>query len=237
MFRPDLTTIVIIGRVTPERARTAVEFCFSDWKAKGKKPQTDLKAVRLNKPSVVHVPDASRVQDRVTLAQTLGITRSHPDYYTLQLGNHVLSGAFYATRLYRDLREKAGLVYNVESFLEAGKNRALFAVSYACDPPNVARAASMIEQNLREMQKSDVTAHELQQAKILLLRQLPLSESDMDGVAGGLLSRSVQNLPLDEPIRAAKRYREMTAAQVRKAFAKWIRPAGFVQVTMGPNPE
>ncbi|MCE5265694.1 MAG: insulinase family protein, partial [Deltaproteobacteria bacterium] len=237
VFRPDLTTIVIIGRVTPERARTAVEFCFSDWKAQGKKPQTDLKATTLNKPSVVHVPDASRVQDRVTLAQTLGITRSHADYYTLQLGNHVLSGAFYATRLYRDLREKAGLVYNVESFIEAGKNRSLFGVSYACDPPNVAKAASMIEQNLREMQKTNVTAHELEQAKILLLRQLPLSEADMDGVAGGLLSRSLQNLPLDEPIRAAKRFREMTAAQVRKAFAKWIRPTGFVRVTMGPSPE
>ncbi len=85
----------------------------------------------------------------------MGINRSHPDYYTLQLGNHVLSGAFYATRLYRDLREKAGLVYNVESFLEAGKNRSLFGVSYACDPPNVARAASMVEHNLREMQMTE----------------------------------------------------------------------------------
>ena len=237
VFRPDLTTIVIIGQVTPERARTAVEKCFSSWKAKGKKPRTDLPPVALNKPSVALVPDASRVQDQVTLAQTLGIKRSHADYYTLQLGNHVLSGAFYATRLYRDLREKAGLVYNVESFLDAGKNRSLFGVSYACDPPNVARAASMVEHNLREMQMTDVTAHELQQAKILLLRQIPLSEASMDGIAGGLLSRSIQNLPLNEPIRAAERYRETTAEQVRKAFAKWIRPSGFVQVTMGPNPE
>ncbi len=82
-----------------------------------------------------------------------------------------------------------------------------------------------------------MTAHELQQAKILLLRQIPLSEASMDGIAEGLLSRAIQNLPLNEPIRAAKRYRETTAEQVRKAFAKWIRPSGFVQVTMGPNPQ
>jgi zinc protease len=237
VFRPDLTTIVVIGQVTPERTRTAVENFLTSWKAKGKKPQTDLRSIPLNKPSVALVPDSSRVQDQVTLAQTMRINRSHPDYYTLQLGNHVLSGAFYATRLYRDLREKAGLVYNVESFLEAGKNRSLFGVSYACDPPNVAKAASMVEYNLREMQMTDVTAHELRQAKILLLRQIPLSEASMDGIAKGLLSRSMQNLPFNEPIRAAERYRETTAKQVRNAFAKWIRPSGFVQVTMGPNPE
>ena len=237
VFRPDLTTIVVIGQVTPERARAVVENCFSSWRAKGKKPQTDLRPVPLNRPSIALVPDSSRVQDQVTLAQTMRINRSHPDYYTLQLGNHVLSGAFYATRLYRDLREKAGLVYHVESFIEAGKRRSLFGVSYACDPPNVAKAASMVEHNLREMQTTNVTAHELRQAKILLLRQIPLSEASMDDVAQGLLSRSIQGLPLDEPIHAAKHYRETTAEQVRNAFAKWIRPSGFVQVTMGPNPE
>jgi zinc protease len=237
VFRPDLTTIVVIGQVTPEQARTVVENCFSSWKAKGKRPQTDLQQVPLNRPSVSLVPDSSRVQDQVTLAQTMRINRSHPDYYTLQLGNHVLSGAFYATRLYRDLREKAGLVYNVESFLEAGKNRSLFGVSYACDPSNVVKAAIMVEHNLREMQVADVTAHELQQAKILLLRQIPLSEASMDGIARGLLSRATKNLPLNEPILAAKRYRETTSEQVRNAFIKWIRPSGFVQVTMGPNPE
>jgi zinc protease len=56
------------------------------------------------------VPDPSRVPDEVMLAQTLGISRADPDYYPLQLGNHALSEAFYATRLYHDLREEAGLV-------------------------------------------------------------------------------------------------------------------------------
>jgi zinc protease len=183
------------------------------------------------------VPDASRVQDQVTLAETISLTRSHPDYYKLQLGNHVLSGAFYASRLYRDLREKAGLVYTVESFIEAGKTRSLFGVVYACDPPNVSKARAMVERDLREMQTAPVTQEELQQAKILLLHQIPLSEASTDGIAGGLLSRSLDDLPLDEPVRAAERYLETTAEQVRDAFVTWIRPADFVQVTVGPDPE
>ncbi len=236
-FRPDMTTIVVIGQVTPERARAVIEKYFGAWKAQGPKPATDLPAAPLNKPSSSVVPDASRVQDDVTLAETIGITRSHPDYYRLQLGNHVLSGGFYSTRLYRDLREKAGLVYSVESFIEASKHRALYGVVYACDPPNVFRARQLVERNLREMQTSPINQEELRRAKTLLVRQVPLSEESTDGIAGMLLSRSLEDLPLDESVHAARQYLEITAEQVREAFQKWIRPADFVQITVGPSPE
>ncbi len=237
VFRPDMTTIVVIGQVTARQARSAVEKYFGAWKAAGKKPETDLPAVPANAPSRFVVPDASRVQDEVTLAETVGVTRLQPAFYTLELGNHVLSGAFYASRLYRDLREKAGLVYTVGSALEAGKHRSIFRVSYGCDPPNVARARAMVEQNLRDMQTTLIAADELQRAKILLLRQIPLAEASTDGIAGRLLFRSIQGLPLDEPRIAARHYRRATAEQIRAAFKKWIRPADFVQVTEGPAPE
>jgi zinc protease len=237
VFRPDMTTIVVAGRVTPEQARLAVEKYFGSWRASGPKPDTDYPPVPPNKPSAAVVPDASRVQDEVTLAQTVGITRTDPDYYPLQLGNHVLSGAFYASRLSTDLREKAGLVYTIESFIEAEKTRSVFGVFYACDPPNVSRARTMAEQDLRDMQKAPVTADELRLAKTLLVRRIPLSEASVDGVAGGLLSRSLLDLPLDEPVIAARTYLSLSADQVRDAFKKWIRPSDFVQVTLGPEPE
>jgi zinc protease len=235
-FRPDMTTVVVIGAVTPKQAKAVVERYFGSWRSTGPKPETEFPEAPLNKSSAAVVPDESRVQDQVTLAETLGITRFHPDYYRLQLGNHVLSGAFYATRLYRDLRENTGLVYTVESFLEARKNRALFGVFFACDPPNVGRARSLVEQNLREMQTVLVSPEELERAKTLLVRQIPLSEASIDGIAEGLLSRSTDDLPLDEPVHAARYYLDATAEQIRAAFARWIRPDDFVQVVVGSNP-
>jgi zinc protease len=237
MFRPDLTTLVLIGDVDPEQGRAVVEKYFGEWKAISPKPETDLPSVPLSKPSSASVPDKSRVQDLVLLAQTLGLNRSNPDYYLLQVGNHVLSGAFYATRLYHDLREEAGLVYSVESVLDVGKTRGLFEVVFACDPPNVPKARIMVEENLRKMQTTAVTAAELRQAKTLLLRQIPLSQSSTERIAGMLLGLSVQGLALDEPSRAAKRYLETTAEEVKTAFSKWIRPRDFVQVNLGPKPE
>jgi zinc protease len=237
IFRPDLTTIVIIGDVTPDEARAVIEKSFGDWKASGERPKVVLPAVPGNKPSAVHVPDARQVQDSVELAQQLEMNRFGPDYYALQLGNHVLGGGFYATRLYRDLRQKAGYVYTINDSLEAGETRATYSISYGCDPQNVSKARVMVEQELRDMQKTNVTPAELQQAKALLLRQIPLSESSEDSVAGGMIGRARIGLPLDEPLRAAERYFNMTADEVRAAFAKHIDPASFAQVVRGPAPQ
>ena len=170
------------------------------------------------------------------VAETLGLTRTNPDYYALQLGNHVLAGAFYANRLYRDLREQSGLVYSVDTLLQAGKTRALFAVFYACDPPNVSRARAMIERDLTRMQTAPVTPGELQQAKTLLIQQIPLSEASLGGIGRLFVALADEDLPLDEPTRAGRRYLALSAEEVQAAFAKWIRPGGFVQVTRGPNP-
>jgi len=183
------------------------------------------------------VPDASRVQDKVTLAQTLGLNRFNPDYYALQLGDHVLGGAFYATRLYRDLRENAGLVYYVSSAFNLDKTRGLYVLSYACDPPNVSKARAIIVRDLTAMQKTPVSDHELRQAQALLLREIPLSEASEDSIAQGLLSRAAMDLPLDEPARAAQRYIQLSAKEVQAAFAKWVRPEALVQVTQGPTPQ
>lgn len=234
VFRPDLTTIVVIGNITVENARSTVVKYFGEWKAEGEKPATELPPVPLNNAASTAVPDASRVQDMVVLAQTLGLTRSNPDFYRLQVGNNVLSGAFYATRLYRDLREKAGLVYMVESALNVKKTRGTFEVIYACDQPNVPRARNLVEQELRDMRTKPVTAEELKQAKTILIRDIPLSESSTDSIARKLLYYASEDLPLDESIRAGKRYLVITAPQVRDAFSKWIRPDDFVQVTLGP---
>ncbi|PYU19495.1 MAG: peptidase M16 [Acidobacteria bacterium] len=236
-IRPDLTTIVVIGDVTPEETRSTIEKWFGEWKADSPKPEVDLPRVPPNKPSAENVPDPTQLQDSVNLSETIPITRFDPDYYPLQLGNHVLGGGFYATRLYHDLRQVTGYVYNVEVVLSAQKTRTIYTVAYGCDPQNVSKARQLIQRDLIAMQMENVSPAELQQAKALLLRQLPLAESSEDGVANALIRRAQIGLPLDEPERAAKRFYDLTADDVRSAFAKWIRVDDFVQIVRGPTPQ
>jgi zinc protease len=235
--RPDLTTIVVIGDVTPEDASAVIAKWFADWKAEGPKPETKLPPVPVNKASAANVADPEAVQDSVELVQELGINRFDPDYYPLQLGTHVLGGGFYATRLYHDLRQVAGLVYSVDVGLGADESRATYTVSYGCDPDKVSKARALVERDLKQMSTEAVSDSELHQAKALLLRQIPLSESSEEGVAGGMLARAQIGLPLDEPVRAAKKYVVLDAAAVKAAFERHIKIDNLVQVVRGPAPQ
>jgi zinc protease len=235
-MRPDLTTIVVSGDVSPEEAKAVIEKWFGGWQAAGPKPDTTLPAVPLNKSTAEDVADSQAVQDSVVLAEQLDLNRFSPDFYPLQLGNHVLGGGFYATRLYHDLRQVTGYVYTVGLNLDASKSRATFIVNYGCDPDNVSKARAIIQRDLEQMRTENVSAAELHLAKALLLRQIPLSESSEDAVARGLLGRAQIGLPLDEPILAARKYYDLDADQVRAAFAKLIRPDDLVQVVRGPTP-
>ncbi len=237
VFRPDLTTVVIIGKVTPESARAAVDRYFGGWRAAGAPPPTELPPAPVNRPGSIVVPDSSRVQDQVTLAQTLALTRADPDYYPLTLGDAVLGGSFYATRLSVDLRKNSGLVYSVGSALQSGRTRSVYLIEYASDPGNVGKAAAMAAREVANMQTTPVGADELTRVKACLLRQLPLAEAGVTEIARGMLARSDLGLPLDEPTLAARRYVELDAAAVQAAFRKWMRPQDLVRVSVGPTPQ
>ena len=136
----------------------------------GPKPNTTLPPVPVNKATASTVPDPEAVQDQVTLAEQLDLNRFDPDYYPLQLGNHVLGGGFYATRLYHDLRQENGYVYNVDVSLRASKSRASYSVDYGCDPQNVSKARALVAATWSRCAPRMCSESDLHQAKALLLR-------------------------------------------------------------------
>ena len=236
-FRPEMTTIVIVGKVDPAQARRVVEQAFGSWKSAGVKSAVDYAAVPPNKPDHVHVPDTSAVQDSVQMAQTLSVTRDDPDRFALNLGNQVLGGGFYASRLFRDLRDTSGLVYTVGTGFDFGKHRSTYVVSFGADPDKVTAARAIVLRDLKQMQTEPVSADELKRAKGILLRQIPLGESSFDAIGSQLLQLSIQDKPLDAMTTAAQHYLQLTAAQVQKAYATHIRPADFVTAVKGPAPK
>jgi len=233
-FRPDVTTIVMVGDITPDRARALVEKYFGGWTASGPKPQLDLPCVPLNPASHRTINAPGRTQTTVTLDEQIGITRTNPDYYALALGNAILGGAFYSTRYSRDLRQNSGLVYSVSPTLSAGRTRATYGASYGSDPENVAKARALIDRDLHDLATTAPTDAEVAQAQTQLLRDLDLSEASVSSIAGGLLGRAVAGLPLDEPTREGQAFKALTGPQIRDVFAKYVDPKRFVQVNEGP---
>jgi zinc protease len=233
-YRPDLATIVVVGDITPDAARAAVEKYFGEWKASGPTPNVFPPAVPPNKAKQVTIPATGRVQADVTLAETIPLGYNDPDYPLLQLANTALSGGFYASLLFHDLRELHGYVYTVGSSLSGGRNRSRFDVSYGADPQNVARAARLVVDDLTALQRKPLPPDRLIRAKALVIGELPVRQESYDGLAGQLLTYSSTGRPLDQDRVSARAQLGASAERVRAAFAKWIRPGDLVRVIQGP---
>lgn len=235
-FRPDMTTIVVVGNIAPAKARAVIEKYFGRWRNVGPRPLTDLPGAPSNRPTVIAVTDGSRLQDSVDLAETVALPRGNPDYYALQLGNAVLAGGFYSSRLTVDLRKKRGLVYSVDAGMQSGSSRSVYSVRYACDPANVGTVAQVVAQELSAMQSRPVSRDELDRAKAFLSREMVLAQSSAGDIARSFSHMHDLNLPLNEPNVAALRYASLNAKDVQSAFRKWVRPQDLVRVSEGPMP-
>lgn len=235
-YRPDLTTIVVVGDVTPEHARVIVKRYFGAWKASGPKPNIEPPPVPNNVAGTADVPATGRVQSSVQLSETLGLRRAQPAWAALQVANAALTGGFYSSLLYHDLREVHGYAYQVGSGIDAEATRATFSIDYACDPKNILAAAGLIVRDLQGLQTHRLSADRLLRAKALLVGQVPIREASYDGVASLLLGFAVRGLPLNESLVDARRELDVTASAVRAALRTWIRPKDFVRIVTGPAP-
>ncbi len=236
-FRPDLTTIVVIGDVTPARARAAIESAFGGWHATGPTPNLDLPPLPLNPPGRVHVPIPSIQQDDATLEQIVTARRTDPAYYPLQLGNAVLGGGAGGpelSRLFRDLRQNSGLVYFVSSQMRLGPQRSRFTIRYASAPANEARIESIVDANVAKMQTEPVGDDELALIKASVVRRAVVAGGSIDSIASALLDEASTGLPFDQPRLDAQRFLATDANAIKSAFATYVKPANFVRVIEGP---
>ena len=234
-YRPDLTTIVVIGDVTPEAARASIEKYFGSWTASGPKPLVDPSPVANNAPAAITVPATGRVQSSVQLVQVNQLHRTDPDWAALQIANAALTGGFYSSILYHDLREVHGYAYSVGSGFDVGKTRSMFSITYACDPQNIIPAQNAVVGDLKRLSSSPLDRSDLLRAKALLLGEVPIKQSSYDGVAGLFLRYSELDLPLDQYEVDAQRYLDTTSAQVQAALRAHVRPDDFVRVVTGPG--
>ncbi len=232
-YRPDLTTIVVVGDTTPEEARRVVDATFGGWKAEGAAPKVDLPPIGANRATSAHVPDSSSLQDTVAMAESVQLPVTNPDRYNLMVGNTILGSGF-SSRLYRDLRVRTGYVYNVESELDWSRTRCDYSVSFGADPDKVSRARALLVQDIKDLQTNKVSDVELTRAKAQMLRRLPMQRASVDAVAGLYLRLVDLGLPLDTPQLAAQRYYDATAEQVQAAFRMYLRPDDLAEVVKGP---
>jgi zinc protease len=235
VYRPDMTTIVVIGNVDPQNAADTITKYFGGWTATGPKPPVAMPAVPNNVAASVVVPDKERIQSQVQLAQVLSVTRTNPDYPILAVANQSL-GAGGSSILFHDVRDVHGLVYDVHTVADFRKNRSTFAVHFESDPGKIEQAQSLIMADINALSKTGLQSDELARGKASLVSLVPMRVSSFDGIARQLAHFAEFGLPLDQATVDARNEIAVTNDQIVAAVHKWLRPNDFVRVILGPGP-
>jgi zinc protease len=233
VYRPDMTTIVVVGNVDPQQAQSVIAKYFGAWKPSGPKPAVWPPAVPNNAAGSVVVPDKERIQSEVQLVQALSITRTDPDYPIIAVANESF-GAGGSSILFHDVRDVHGLVYDVHTDADFGKNRSTFAIHFESDPSKIEQAQSLIMADLNSLSTTGLQADELARGKASLVSEVPMRAASFSGIANQLTHYAEFGLPLDQATIDARNEIAVTNDQIVAAVHKWLRANDFVRVILGP---
>ncbi len=233
-WRPDLTTIAVVGDVSPEQVRAALTSAFASWTAAGPRPNPRL--IPFPAPHSGHAyigTESSQVYIR--LGQP-AVSRDNKDYDTFLVLNQILgaSGSF-ESRLWQELRQKRGLVYTIGSNVSANADRGDFQIEFNASPGRVVEAVRFVRSELKRLQNEPVSATELQEAKLRLVSDALLDEGSADGQVGQLLDIATNDLPIDYYRSQSDRFARITATDVQRVARRYLDPSALVQIYAGPS--
>jgi zinc protease len=225
----DNLKIAVVGNIDKAELATLLDKTFGQLPAKA-----DLVAV----PDITPQAEAKRVNVTLDVPQTTvvfgapGVRRSDPDFMTSYVLNHIMAGGGVTSRLYREVREKRGLVYAISESL-LWLNHAAMLVGYTAtraDRTNDTIDATMDE--LKRMAEQGPSQAELDGAKAYLNGSQMLSLDTSAKIAGALLQYQLDGLPIDYIDRRAGVINAVTLDDARRVARKlWGQP--FLTIAVG----
>ena len=165
-----------------------------------------------------------------------GIPRQHPDFFALTLGNYVLGGGGFVSRLTEQVREKRGLSYSVFSYFSPGQHAGAFTVGLQTRPDQAAQAVQVATDVLSEFVRSGPSEKEVQAAKDFMIGGFALRLDSNRKLLDNLSNIAWFDLPLDYLDTWSAEIDKLTASQIQQAFARNVQPERMVTVILGAKP-
>ncbi len=225
--------VAIIGAVTRERAEAIAEQLTRNLPRGADRPTLPP----------VSIP-ASAVQRRIAhpasqshiLVGVPAIARGDPDFFALMVGNYVLGGGGFVSRLYGEVREKRGLAYSVYSYFSPQLQPGPFTIGLQTQKAQTDQALEVVREVLVRFVSEGPTEAELEAAKSNLIGGFALRVDSNRKILDNLAVIGYYRLPLDYLDRWTDRVGEVTLEQVRQAFARRVRPDSLATVVVGDGP-
>ncbi|HEV8410881.1 MAG TPA: pitrilysin family protein, partial [Gemmatimonadaceae bacterium] len=230
-YVPGTTTLVFAGDVTSERAAQFAARAFDNWRgaAPADARVDDRVAAAARQVFIVNKAGAPQSELRVGHA---GVSRSHPDYFSIVVMNALLGGLF-SSRINLNLRERNAFTYGARSTFEWRRGAGPFVVSTAVKTEVTEAATREILIEIEKMREEKVSADELSLATAYLDGVFPIRYETTNAVAQAIAIAQVYGLGDDYYTRYRERIRAVTAEDVLNAAQKFLHPDKLLVLAVG----
>ena len=188
----------------------------------------------LTQAQEIFIPFES-AQAHVSMGQP-GFKRDDPDFFALTVGNYVLGGGGFVSRLTEQVREKRGLSYSVYSYFSPGLHAGPFAIGLQTRPDQARQAVEVARAVLKEFVEKGPTQAELQAAKDNLTGGFALRLDSNRKLLDNLANIAWHQLPLDYLDTWTQKVQALTVQDVSQAFVRKVQPERQVTVVVGGAP-
>jgi zinc protease len=162
-----------------------------------------------------------------------GYKRADPDHFALYVGNYILGGGGFVSRLTNEVREQRGLSYSVYSYFAPGLDAGAFVIGLQTRPDQAAQALAIARQVLADFVAHGPTEAEVKAAQDNLINGFALLLDSNAKLLGNVANIAWNDLPLDYLDTWSEQVKRVSAADIKAAFARKIDPARLVTVVVG----
>ncbi len=162
-----------------------------------------------------------------------GIKRNDPDLFPLYVGNYVLGGGGFVSLLTEEVREKRGLVYSVYSYFMPMMVAGPFQIGLQTKKDQAEQAMTVVRETLDKFLKNGVTEAQLKAAKANLIGGFPMRIDSNKKILDYLAVIGFYKLPTNYLDEYNANIAKVTAAQIKDAFKRRIKPEDFVTIVVG----
>ncbi|MBU3627797.1 pitrilysin family protein [Polynucleobacter sp. AP-Reno-20A-A9] len=223
-YRGDRMIVSIVGDVDRAQAEEIVKALLKQIPASGqpiaKLPELERSPVEPLAQREIQIPFDSQ-QAHIAMGMT-AVARNNPDYFPLLVGNYVLGGGGFVSRLMAEVREKRGLAYSVFSYFIPGKENGIFQAGLQTKSDQAALALEVMSSTTAQFIADGPTPSELLAAKANLVNGYPLRIDNNRKLLDNLSSIAWNGLPLDTMDVWTKQVEAVTLEQVKTAFQKYL---------------
>ncbi len=227
-------TVVIVGDLDTHQARRLAD-TLTDGLPMGEPAPALPEVPPLQESETVRI-DFPSEQSTVLVAFD-GIKRKHEDYLPLFVGNHMLGGSGFASRLMSELREKRGLAYSTYSYLMPLRAGGRLIMGIQTRNDQVETALSLMNDELSRFIDEGPTDEELADSQANIVGGFPMRLNSNSKIIDQIGALAFMDLPLDYFDDYTDRVEAVTANEIRQAFDRHVEPQKRVVVIVGPTAE